>query len=588
MKTLLLVTVFIFLFSNIFSQNEKAYKMRKVETNNILIETKYTSDTVIDLSEEGIITSLAISGKIKLNNSKSLIRVILITEEHEYLVYEAFSLIAEDKEFFVNEVCEETSLLNSEKLLELMVIVRNAEFEFKKIHYSSTILMNDEKSNYDEITKEKKQLDEKFKTSKINRNNYKKSKTWVAGITEISQIPFEKKKNLFGGNYDFHTGGFEYYDGGIFSLEDFNPKEQANFKSVTTNSYVSEFDWRNRHGQNWNTSVKNQTYNCGSCWAFTAVAVVESNMNLLYNNANINLDLSEQDVLSCTGYSNNCAGGWTDDALTYIKNTGVVNENCFPYTATDEACSYKCTSPSEVVQVDNVYNIYNIDEFKYNLINNGPLGSGFWFSYGGGHAMALVGYNTINVGDIIRYVDNNGYGIDSTIQEGNPLIGQEYWIFKNSYGTDNRPNDGYMYLFLNDPSDLIIGSCITRSFSNQQYTQNCTDNDFDGYYWWGTGEKPSTCPACTPDEPDGDDSNPNYGPMDEYGNLESISQPYQYSDVEVSSSETWTSDVSTCGDIVVTSSGKLTINGSIISLEGNSSFQVEIGGELLMNEGSIE
>ncbi len=46
----------------------------------------------------------------------------------------------------------------------------------------------------------------------------------------------------------------------------------------------------------------------------------------------------------------------------------------------------------------------------------------------------------------------------------------------------------------------------------------CTDNDGDGYYSWGIGPKPSHCPE-SPDEPDGDDSDPCIGPMDEYGNF---------------------------------------------------------------------
>ena len=45
----------------------------------------------------------------------------------------------------------------------------------------------------------------------------------------------------------------------------------------------------------------------------------------------------------------------------------------------------------------------------------------------------------------------------------------------------------------------------------------CEDKDGDGYYNWGIGPKPSHCPAEAQILPDGNDSDPLQGPMNEYG-----------------------------------------------------------------------
>ena len=63
---------------------------------------------------------------------------------------------------------------------------------------------------------------------------------------------------------------------------------------------------------------------------------------------------------------------------------------------------------------------------------------------------------------------------------------------------------------------------------------------------------------------------------------------FQHPETIVSSTESWSSSVFTCGDVTVTNTGNLTINGATIYLNGNSTFQVEPGSELLINEGTIE
>jgi len=70
------------------------------------------------------------------------------------------------------------------------------------------------------------------------------------------------------------------------------------------------------------TSVKNQG-SCGSCWAFSATATLESHA-LITGKGNHNF--SEQQLVDCSrSYGNQgCNGGWPSSAINYIKDHGIV------------------------------------------------------------------------------------------------------------------------------------------------------------------------------------------------------------------------------------------------------------------------
>lgn len=81
------------------------------------------------------------------------------------------------------------------------------------------------------------------------------------------------------------------------------------------------------------TSVKDQG-SCGSCWAFSGVAAIESSYLIEKDQE---LDLSEQQVLDCSVGYDGCLGGWMtyvfDEAIAY----GLEKEENYPYQGKQSA-----------------------------------------------------------------------------------------------------------------------------------------------------------------------------------------------------------------------------------------------------------
>jgi C1A family cysteine protease len=179
---------------------------------------------------------------------------------------------------------------------------------------------------------------------------------------------------------------------------------------------------------NWYTSgkvtlVKNQG-NCGSCWAFGVLGAIESRYKIKTGET---LDLSEQHLVSCEKTSHGCNGGYLTYALGFVKNTGVVDENFFPY----KASNYYCTHPENnhpVTKISSYKEVTGQENIKTSIETNGPVVTGFrvyadfmhytggvyshtWGAHKGNHAVVIVGYKDNLIG-------NGGY-----------------WICKNSWGT---------------------------------------------------------------------------------------------------------------------------------------------------------
>jgi C1A family cysteine protease len=87
------------------------------------------------------------------------------------------------------------------------------------------------------------------------------------------------------------------------------------------------------------TPVKNQKQ-CGSCYAFSAIASIESMYAIKHNQQVL---LSEQQIVDCSrDYLNHgCGGGLISKSFHYAMEHSLESESDYPYTGTHQECAEK-------------------------------------------------------------------------------------------------------------------------------------------------------------------------------------------------------------------------------------------------------
>ncbi|NP_001356222.1 thiol protease SEN102 precursor [Zea mays] len=207
------------------------------------------------------------------------------------------------------------------------------------------------------------------------------------------------------------------------------PGQLPVYVNLSTSAPAS-VDWRASGAV---TPVKNQG-RCGSCWAFSTVAVVEGIYQIRTGKL---VSLSEQELVDCDTLDDGCDGGISYRALRWIaSNGGITTETDYPYTGTTDACNRAKLSHNAVsiaglrrVATRSEASLANAvagqpvavsieaggDNFQHYKkgVYNGPCGTNL------NHGVTVVGYGQEAAG------------------------GDRYWIVKNSWG-QGWGDDGYI------------------------------------------------------------------------------------------------------------------------------------------------
>lgn len=250
--------------------------------------------------------------------------------------------------------------------------------------------------------------DESMRIQTLNAKLKATNAGWFAKETPMTRLTKAEAKRMLGLREDVHADT-QFIDNQGFT--------RANLPQV--------LDWRDKGGVNWVSPILSQG-NCGSCVAFAAIGVLETQYNIATGLPNTHVRLSQQHLFSCGG--GYCDFGWMPEgAARYLQNTGVPDEACMPYisgaTGKDIACNASCSdSRSRSLRIAGytkpTRSLRNIDSVK-EALQRGPLVTTLqvysdFIAYGGGvykhttgevmggHAISIVGYDDNKQAWIIR------------------------------------------------------------------------------------------------------------------------------------------------------------------------------------------
>jgi putative hemolysin len=261
------------------------------------------------------------------------------------------------------------------------------------------------------------------------------------------------------------------------------------------------FDWRNHDGGDWMTPVKNQG-SCGSCWAFSSVGVVEAMYNIATSDPSLDLNLSEEYLVSDCLLGQDCCGGWMTTALGFIRDSGIPDEACLPYVdgfsctcdggtcdsnctysgssvCSDATCSDRCSDWQDRLRTIDAVGGVSASQIKDSVVDKGPVTAAM------GYGSAYGGYWD---GDIYRCTEDSG------VNHGVVIAGYDdpggYWVIKNSWGPSWN-GDGYF--------KIGYGECAIEQYVD--YADLSIDSDGDG-----VPDDSDNCPSdYNPDQDDADD-----------------------------------------------------------------------------------
>ncbi|XP_047319017.1 ervatamin-B-like [Impatiens glandulifera] len=308
----------------------------------------------------------------------------------------------------------------------------------------------------------------KSRTDEEMMNIYKK---WMVengkvynGIEE-----FEKRFNIFKDNLVFiddHNSENRTYKVGLNVFSDLTDEEyrsyylglkyDADLQSVqseidsqryaaSSDEILPEFvDWRTKGAV---SPIRNQG-KCASCWAFSAIATVESINKIATGQL---IDLSEQELIDCDRSANiGCKTGLMVDAFKFIiRNGGIDTEKDYPYIEADGTCNFT-KMKSKVVSIDGYEKVPRNENSLKKAVAHQPISVGIE-AYGKAFKNYVSGIFTGNCRTILDHaVVVVGYGSEN---------GVDYWIVRNSWGS-NWGERGYMRIKRNDvPGGIGPGKC---------------------------------------------------------------------------------------------------------------------------------
>ncbi|RZC36227.1 Peptidase C1 domain containing protein, partial [Asbolus verrucosus] len=200
------------------------------------------------------------------------------------------------------------------------------------------------------------------------------------------------------------------------------------------------------------TPVEDQGDDCKASWAFSTIGAIESNFAIKHGKDKLFI-LSAQNLIDCTNvYGNDsCLGGRPQDALHYVYEEGIMNEDDYPYEGLDRPCEYD--QSKSITNLSKYRRIPSGKEEKLKKVVGlrGPVVVSI-------HATEKFSFYNNGI-----FYDKSCTSVSSNLNYSVLVVGyddiddKKYWILKNSMGTKWGIN-GYMYLARNKKNHCGIAT----------------------------------------------------------------------------------------------------------------------------------
>lgn len=257
-----------------------------------------------------------------------------------------------------------------------------------------------------------------------------------------------------------------------------NPQLKSRLPELTTScvANASSFDWRK---QGKVTPVRTQ--GCGNCWAYGAMAVLESSY-LIRNN--LNVDGSEQFIVSNSGAGSCELGGGTKAAIDFLVNTGTTTESELPDSGTDGSPDVNDFPIAYQALVSGFVNdsktIPDVSEIKAAICEHGPVVSWVgvtdsFVSYTGPSTYKDDEYATEVASK--KQCPSKGMPNGAVCGHYVTIIGwsdaKNAWLIKNSWGTNWGTTGGFGtergYMWIDFGTNAIGSGAMWEEAVNKAY-----------------------------------------------------------------------------------------------------------------------
>merc|ERR1712072_313112 len=137
-----------------------------------------------------------------------------------------------------------------------------------------------------------------------------------------------------------------------------------------------QFDWRNVDGENYIGHVENQGF-CGSCYAHASMDALASRVRIKTKNK-VKPAYSVDNILSCSEYSQGCAGGYGYLVGKYAQDFGVQTKQS--KAARDCKAKTAAARADDYYYVGGFYGGSNYKSMMHDIHKRGPVVVGFSIS----------------------------------------------------------------------------------------------------------------------------------------------------------------------------------------------------------------